>query len=167
MHLLVWQGYKPTILYPKQGKGQLFQNLVTQCQKMDIAFLADFDSIDWSKVKIIVDALFGFSYRPPLRAEFGAILTKLSTLDTKQHILVSVDIPSGWHVENGPASDAQTPVIRPDCLVSLTAPKKCAVHFTGTFHWLGGRFVPDSLATKYSLNLPPYQGTEQCVRINV
>ena len=133
---------------------------------MDIDFLPDFNSIDWSKVKIVVDSLFGFSYRPPLRAEFSSILSKLSTLDTKQHILVSVDIPSGWHVEEGPANDGQTPVIRPDCLVSLTAPKKCAVHFGGTYHWLGGRFVPESLSTKYNLNLPSYEATEQCVRIN-
>ena len=29
-----------------------------------------------------------------------------------------------------------------DMLVSLTAPKLCAVHFTGRYHYLGGRFVP-------------------------
>lgn len=128
--------------------------------------MSDFNSIEWSKAKIIVDALFGFSYRPPLRADSGAILQKLSSLDGKKHKLVSVDIPSGWNVEEGPATDGQTPVLHPDCLVSLTAPKSCATHFTGKYHWLGGRFVPPSLAAKYNLNLPSYEGTEQCLLLN-
>lgn len=159
-------GYKPLILYPKAGKGQLFENLVTQCNKMDIPFLADFNSIKWNDVKIVVDALFGFSFRPPVRAEFSEVLKKLSTLNPNEHKLVCVDIPSGWHVENGPSTDGQTPVIQPDCLVSLTAPKTCATHFTGSYHWLGGRFVPPSLAAKYGLNLPEYPGTEQALRLN-
>lgn len=153
-------------MYPKAGKSQLFQNLVTQCNKMEISFLADFNSIQWSNVKIVVDALFGFSFRPPVRAEFNDILKKLSTLDSHEHKLVSVDIPSGWHVEDGPSTDGKTPIIRPDCLVSLTAPKTCVTHFTGSYHWLGGRFVPPSLAKKYGLNLPEYQGTEQALRLN-
>ena len=64
----------------------------------------------------------------------------------------------GWDVENG------NPVgLQPDCLVSLTAPKQCAKHFKGRFHFLGGRFVPNSLAVKYALRLPSYPGTDCCV----
>jgi len=158
-------GYAPLILYPKQGKSQLFQNLVTQCKKMEIDFVENVNLINWDNVMIIVDAIFGFSYKPPLRVEFQDIVKKLSLLDSKTHPIVSVDIPSGWHVESGPPDDGQTPVIRPDCLISLTAPKKCARHFEGTFHWLGGRFVPRSLSAKYELNLPNYEGTEQCLLI--
>jgi NAD(P)H-hydrate epimerase len=40
--------------------------------------------------------------------------------------IVSVDIPSGWHVENGPVGGSS---IAPDMLVSLTAPKLAARHF--------------------------------------
>ena len=79
--------------------------------------------------------------------------------------VISVDIPSGWNVEDGPPTDG-TPILKPDCLVSLTAPKKCAKHFCGRYHWLGGRFVPPILAQKYELNLPEYPSTEQCVLID-
>ena len=43
--------------------------------------------------------------------------------------IVSVDIPSGWHVEKG---DIQGNGIRPDMLVSLSAPKECARRFEVT-----------------------------------
>lgn len=80
----------------------------------------------------------------------------------------SVDIPSGWHVENGPSPpDAETGLhaISPDMLISLTAPKLCAKHFHGKYHYLGGRFVPPTLQQKYELNLIEYPGTETCVEI--
>lgn len=64
---------------------------------------------------------------------------------------------AGWDVEKGKADGLQ-----PDMLISLTAPKKAAQHFTGRYHFLGGRFVPAALQKKYSLNLPPYPGTD-CV----
>ena len=66
----------------------------------------------------------------------------------------------GWHVENGDPDG-----IQPDMLISLTAPKKCAQHFTGTHHYVGGRFVPPALMVKYELKLPDYPGTSCCVRI--
>ena len=47
--------------------------------------------------------------------------------------------------------------------ISLTGPKLCEKHFEGRFHFLGGRFVPDSLAQKYNLSLPDYPGTEPCM----
>ncbi|CAN0505864.1 unnamed protein product, partial [Scytosiphon promiscuus] len=37
--------------------------------------------------------------------------------------------------------------------------------FEGPHHFLGGRFVPPGIATKYALELPAYPGTEQCVRL--
>jgi len=33
-------------------------------------------------------------------------------------------------------------------------------------HILGGRFVPDRLARKYSLDLPSYPGTDTCVKLD-
>jgi hypothetical protein len=43
-------------------------------------------------------------------------------------VVVSVDIPSGWHVEKGDGG-CEGPVLAPDMLVSLTAPKLAARHF--------------------------------------
>ena len=77
--------------------------------------------------------------------------------------LVAVDVPSGWHVEDGPREGV--PNLQPDMLVSLTAPKLCARHFTGKHHYLGGRFVPPSIATQYELQLPEYPGSSMCVKL--
>lgn len=138
-------------------------NLVIQCKNMDITFVDNINLVEWSQVGLVVDAIFGFSYKPPVRAEFYDTLKTLSSLESDRHPLISVDIPSGWHVENGPPDNEQTPTLQPDCLISLTAPKKCANHFTGRFHWLGGRFVPPSLAHKYQLDLPTFPTFEQCL----
>lgn len=71
----------------------------------------------------------------------------------------------GWDVELGDTN--QVGIAMPQMLVSLTAPKLCAKHFTGPHHYLGGRFVPPRLASKYGLErLPPYRGTDQFVRLS-
>ncbi|KAM4663096.1 NAD(P)H-hydrate epimerase [Discoglossus pictus] len=151
-------GYEPAIFYPKRPNKTLFENLTTQCQKMDIPFLSEFPQeaqvIDGA-YNLVIDALFGFSFKGAVREPFGNIL------NTLKHVTIpiaSVDIPSGWDVEKGNPDG-----IQPDMLISLTAPKKSALHFTGRYHYLGGRFVPMALQKKYQLNLPEYPETE-CVR---
>lgn len=81
--------------------------------------------------------------------------------------ILSVDIPSGWHVEDGPqvshpflvtSPDADKQPLytqeddqgnrenietfTPEALISLTVPKLGVRGFKGR-HWLGGRFVPE------------------------
>jgi len=68
----------------------------------------------------------------------------------------------GWDVEEG---DVSGKGLKPDTLISLTAPKKCAAHFKGKNHYLGMRLVPQKLATKYNLQLPLYTGTAQFVKL--
>ncbi|XP_078061421.1 NAD(P)H-hydrate epimerase [Mustelus asterias] len=151
-------GYEPSIFYPKRPSKPLFEALTTQCQKMDIPFLTEFPSeplfID-EVYNLIVDAIFGFSFKGQVREPFAAVL---GTLEGVTVPIASVDIPSGWDVEKGGPGG-----IQPDLLISLTAPKKAAAHFHGRYHYLGGRFVPAALERKYGLNLPEYPGTE-CVR---
>ncbi|KAK9828152.1 hypothetical protein WJX74_001066 [Apatococcus lobatus] len=77
-------------------------------------------------------------------------------------IIASVDCPSGWHVDNG---DESGDGLRPDMLISLTAPKNGARHFDGKFHYVGGRFVPPSIQEKYGLQLPKYPGAAMAVKI--
>lgn len=149
-------------MYPKAGKGDLFERLVKQCKSYDIetveVFPAEFTS------GIIVDAIFGFSFKPPVRPSFMGLLKSIKNSGLP---IVSIDIPSGWIVDEGPpeSGDESTLLLEPDCLISLTAPKKCARRFTGRFHWLGGRFVPDAMQARYKLSLPTYQGTENCVQL--
>ena len=55
--------------------------------------------------------------------------------------------------------------IEPNMLISLTAPKPCARHFKGEFHYVGGRFIPPAFAKKFGFELSIFPGTAQCVRI--
>lgn len=107
-----------------------------------------------SSYDVILDAVFGFSFKPPVRAPFDSVLPLLASSGLP---IVSVDIPSGWDVEKGPveltkkdkegnekALDGDKEGFKwltPDVLISLTAPKEGVKTFDGR-HFLGGRFVP-------------------------
>uniref|UniRef100_A0A9J2PH48 NAD(P)H-hydrate epimerase n=1 Tax=Ascaris lumbricoides TaxID=6252 RepID=A0A9J2PH48_ASCLU len=158
-------GYTPSILYPKQSSSDLMKRLVTQVTKMGINFVNE-DTIKQpsdisNDYALVVDAIFGFSFRPPLRSPFDTIIDAI----TKSAVPVfSIDVPSGWHVEDGPPADGAA--ISPSVLISLTAPKLCARHASGIPHYLGGRFVPQALADKYQLTLPPYPSTDCIVKLS-
>ncbi|KAM5256625.1 NAD(P)H-hydrate epimerase isoform 4-T4 [Ctenodactylus gundi] len=107
--------------------------------------------------ELVVDAIFGFSFKGEVREPFRSILSVLNELTVP---IASIDIPSGWDVEKGNSGG-----IQPDLLISLTAPKKSATQFTGRYHYLGGRFVPPALEKKYQLNLPSYPDTECVYRL--
>jgi NAD(P)H-hydrate epimerase len=102
---------------------------------------------------VILDAIFGFSFRSPVRPPFDKVLPLLHQSGLP---IVSVDIPSGWDVELGPIeltrkteNDGQEKAVdesgfkwlEPEVLISLTAPKEGVRAFKGR-HFLGGRFVP-------------------------
>lgn len=95
---------------------------------------------------VILDAIFGFSFSPPLRAPFDAILPVLADSGLP---IVSVDIPSGWDVEDGrvpiiiedaDGKEATFLGLTPEVLISLTAPKLGVKDFKEK-HFLGGRFI--------------------------
>ncbi|XP_074104799.1 NAD(P)HX epimerase [Cotesia typhae] len=150
-------GYHPEVYYPKKTTNKLYENLLHQCRENDILVIDDVKGIkDTQEYSVIVDGLFGFSFKPPVRFEFVPIVDLLKTTATP---IFSIDIPSGWDVESGPPEEG----IKPDTLISLTAPKICAKFFKGKFHYLGGRFVPKKLEEEYNLQLPEYPGTELVV----
>ena len=67
---------------------------MTQCEKLHILFLSDLPSsgdID-SDYHVIVDAIFGFSFKGAVRAPFDTVM---STLAKVKIPIASVDIPSG------------------------------------------------------------------------
>ena len=84
---------------------------------------------------VILDAIFGFSFKGPVRPPFDEALHLIAA---SMLPIVSVDIPSGWDIEQGNISGVG---LEPDVLVSLTAPKVGVKGFKGR-HFLGGRFVP-------------------------
>ncbi|KIY46724.1 YjeF N-terminal domain-like protein [Fistulina hepatica ATCC 64428] len=152
-------GYKPTVFVPKPGSKDIYKRLQIQCDNMRIRTVdgAAFDNA-LSSSDVILDAIFGFSFKGPMRPPFDSVISKL----TKSGLpIVSVDIPSGWDVEQGNVDGTG---LNPDVLVSLTAPKEGARLFHGR-HFLGGRFVPTTIAEKFELNLPLYPGVEQIVEL--
>jgi len=82
------------VFYPKRTAKPLYQGLTTQCQKMNVTFIDELPSADTidSAFDVVVDALFGFSFKGAPRPPFDTVLATLSQV-TKP--LVSVDIPSG------------------------------------------------------------------------
>ena len=152
-------GYKPTLFYPKQGNNEFYQKLKKQCLNLKIpeigatdAALHDFKKA-LSESHLIMDAIFGFSFHGDPRPPFDTVLTDLKAT---QIPIVSVDVPSGWTVEEGdPEHKFFSPGNYPvpssglpglifavaDVLVSLTAPKLGVKAYKGK-HYLGGRFVP-------------------------
>jgi NAD(P)H-hydrate epimerase len=121
------------------------QRLHKQCDNMHIPTLptSDLDhklsettlSTALATTDVVLDAIFGFSFKPPVRAPFDAALP---LIDHAKLPIISVDIPSGWDVEQG---DAHGLGLHPAVLISLTAPKEGVRTFSGR-HFLGGRFVP-------------------------
>ncbi|KAI0495294.1 hypothetical protein KFK09_025444 [Dendrobium nobile] len=163
-------GYQPFICYPKRTAKPLYSGLVTQLESLSIPFLLveDLPQNLSDRFDIIVDAMFGFSFHGAPRPPFDYLIQRIALLNDIEKntrsspAVISVDIPSGWHVEEG---DINGEGIIPDMLVSLTAPKLCAKKFAGPHHFLGGRFVPPSIKDKFGLRLPAYPGTSMCVRI--
>jgi len=155
-------GYRPSIVYPKRPQTPLSVNLARQVEDLGIPLLHEMPNQMDEQHDVIVDAVFGFSFKAGgLRAPFDAIIPRMKSSKLP---LVSVDVPSGWDVNDGPAGDGAD--LEPDVLISLTGPKLCAAKFTGSRHYLGGRFVPPSILAKYGFAQPAFPGTEQVVRLS-
>jgi NAD(P)H-hydrate epimerase len=147
------------IYLPKRKKEGHLDLLAKQCEALNQRFVGDLSSI--GSYDVILDGIFGFSFdaKDGIRAPFDTAIAAVNEAPSVP--VVAVDVPSGWHVEDGNTSKKG---MRCDVLVSLTAPKACARFHQGR-HFLGGRFVPPSLQRKYELNLPEYPGTEQFVEL--
>lgn len=81
--------------------------------------------------------------------------------------IVSVDVPSGWNVDEGNPNGRY---FSPQVLLSLTAPKLGVRSFTMNEsrpgrHFLGGRFVPDDVEEQFCLALPAYPADAQIVEV--
>ncbi|WPK23237.1 hypothetical protein PUMCH_000466 [Australozyma saopauloensis] len=152
-HLKVWNYAQPVIYYPKRPQNELYMNLTKQLSDMGVEQLHDLGQVQsllkGTSVKVIVDALFGFSFHPPIRDPFNDLLKYLSDNNAELPPIVSVDIPSGWDVDEGPGECD----IGASMLVSLTAPKPCSEKFMakGKAHYLGGRFINDDVALRYGI----------------
>lgn len=74
--------------------------------------------------------------------------------------IVSIDIPSGWDVNEGKKESN----FNPDMNVSLTLPKLGIIEYDG-IHYLGGRFVPKKLYEEMILKNPLYDKGQLVIKI--
>ncbi|MDC6272139.1 NAD(P)H-hydrate epimerase [Acetobacter pasteurianus] len=172
-HLKTWGAYEPVIYYPKKSThNQLYANLVKQLENLNVQEITTLDEIKSllshrGEVGVILDALFGFSFKPPIRDPFKDVISYLSQNHDTIPPIVSVDIPSGWDVDEG-ATDVD---INASMLVSLSAPKPCAERFVNSGenkkHYLGGRFISHKIAKKYGIEdiLEKYKGDELITKL--
>lgn len=156
-------GYSPRVFYPKPTKKEIFEGLQKQLTALRLPFVQDF-SAEVGRADLVVDALFGFSFKPPVRQPFDEVLAAM--MQSKVPVL-SVDIPSSWDVEGGPPKEGELGSgFMPEYLISLTAPKPCVQWYKGR-HFVGGRFLGKDVAEMFGLDVPKYKGVEQVVEVPV
>ncbi|KAL0892448.1 hypothetical protein ABMA27_015559 [Loxostege sticticalis] len=162
-HMVLF-GYSVAVYYPKRTPKPLYENLLEQCKRFGVRVVDNLPQPNDLKneYKVLVDALFGFSFKPPVREELRPALDAL--IDGALPVC-SVDIPSGWDVEKGPGSER---ALKPAMLISLSAPKLCAKPemLDNAKHFLGGRFLPPGIVSKYNLTLPSYPDQDQVVQLS-
>lgn len=166
---LVMFGYECVVVYPKRSKKDHFINLIRQCEDVGIEVLdAMPPGVVEGEYDAIVDAIFGFSFKGEPREPFATALKEMTAAqgtggdgDKEGTSIISVDIPSGWNVDEG---DVAGTGFMPDVLISLTTPKLSAKSFTGR-HFVGGRFLPEKLSLKYEVKMPPYPGVSQVMEV--
>jgi NAD(P)H-hydrate epimerase len=95
------------------------------------------------ELTLLAPSSLGFSFHPPVRPPYNRILDQIAQTTIP---VLSIDIPSGWDVNDGkqPLVDTEgKPVetFEPEALLSLTAPKLGVKKIRGR-HYLGGRFIP-------------------------
>lgn len=136
------------------------QRLKTQLENLSVPFTNDFNGA-LSNSHLLIDAIFGFSFGGPLREPFPSIISQIETASIP---VLSVDAPSSWDITSGPPSSGPGAKFMPQGLISLTAPKPCVKFYEGR-HFVGGRFLTQSIAEKYGLVCPAYEGIDQVVEV--
>lgn len=166
-------GFKPIVFYPVQSKRtEFYSQLVDQLKFFNVPLIDNSNSQEWlkyldpNKTLCIIDALFGFSFKPPLREPFTTIIEMITEVQDEIPV-VAVDVPSGWDVDNGPPKD-NTKALDPKILVSLTVPKPCSafLHKNSSKHYVGGRFIPKDFANKFGFEPFPYNATDQVLQLD-
>jgi len=82
--------------------------------------------------------------------------------ENKNLNIASIDIPSGWDVNEGQKSSN----FIPDMNISLTLPKLGLLGYNG-LHYIGGRFVPYKLCKEMNLKIPKYHKSEMINKLDV
>ncbi|EUD69324.1 YjeF [Plasmodium inui San Antonio 1] len=129
-------GYDVTVAYPKENRKVLFQRLLNLLQHYHVPVVKSATGQDVKMYDLVVDALFGFSFRGEPRSPFDEII---HVINQSNKPVVSVDVPSGTNIDGGSAANAFC--VNSEVNISLMLPKEGVRHYAKK-HYLGGRFIP-------------------------
>jgi len=104
-------GYSSKILCPIMKSA--YNNLQNQAKAFGVPIIASLDEI--KDHDLIVDAVFGFGFKGEPRSPYKEIIDFMRASSSP---VVSVDVPSGWPINDRPYPSA----IDPALLISLSAP---------------------------------------------
>ncbi|KOB63156.1 hypothetical protein PFHG_04914 [Plasmodium falciparum HB3] len=123
-------GYNVVVLYPKVNDKTLFKRLLKLLEHYEINVLMSLRASDLDNYDLIIDSIFGFSFKGEPRKPFDEII---------QVFVVSVDVPSGINIDSGLSTNSL--FINSDMNISLMLPKQGLKNYKKK-HYLGGRFIP-------------------------
>lgn len=97
---MVHFGYKPVLVCVD---GDRFEHLGTQVRQLGVPVRSVVEEgaptpQEWKQCSFVVDAIFGFGFHGVVRAPWRPIVEEVN--ESGKPVLC-VDIPSGWHVEEG------------------------------------------------------------------
>lgn len=101
-----------------------------------------------SDYQLILDGIFGFSFKGPIKPKFATVFGFLKSAKAP---IVSIDVPSGWEVESGNVNDTFVPAAN----ISLGSIKHCMKGYAGV-HYFAGHFMPASLLAEFGVTNPVY-----------
>ena len=167
-------GYAPTVLCPRPSPSAHYARLLAQLRALRVPVHAEAAACPpLASFHCAVDAVLGFSSRLPLRPPFDALLRSLAASGLP---VLSVDVPTGWEVDQHAAPTAAadaSQLLQPAALLSLTAPKPCAEAFlaggaSARRHYLGlCDVVPPEMRARYGLGerVQPTPGLSSLARL--
>lgn len=91
------------------------ENLVRIAESVGVIFTTS-DVGDCSRYDCVIDSLFGFSFRSPLREPFSNVIKNIRFHKN----VISIDVPSGYDIDKEEDND-----FVPRHVISLVAPKIC------------------------------------------
>lgn len=72
-------GYNVSVFYPKRTPKPLYENLLEQCKRFGVRIIDELPPTKnlREEYQVMVDALFGFSFKPPVRDELKPAMDAL------------------------------------------------------------------------------------------
>lgn len=142
------------VFFFKEYKDKHKNDLLDSIKNFDNINISKFEDhiFDNKNCDLILDCIFGFSFKGPIRNNFLSTFCFLKNTDIP---IVSIDVPSGWEIEKGNIYDTFVPYAN----ISLGTVKICMKDFEN-LHYFVNFFMPKKLLDNYSIKGPFYDNSK-------